>query len=143
MKKFPIGKMTKKERRAYDAALAATKNSFAPYSNFPVGAAIMDETGEIHPGCNVEISSFGLTMCAERSAIFGMVSRVGKRKIDLVCCVLRGGADDGGSCCGACRQVIWDFCFGDKKVPVILADYDGNFRRTTSGRMLPDGFVLT
>src|SRR5215471_9174994 len=90
------------------AAKAAMKNAHAPYSHFRVGAAILTAKGEIFSGCNVENASYGMTVCAERTAIFSAVAKSGpKLKIVAVAVV----NDQGVPCspCGACRQVIYEF----------------------------------
>jgi len=97
------------------AARAVRRHAHAPYSRFAVGAAVRDERGRVHVGCNVENASYGLTICAERVAIFKALSE-GEREFAAIAVV----ADTGSPTppCGACRQIIWEFC-GD--VPVILA----------------------
>lgn len=88
-------------------AVEAKKNSLAPYSKFHVGAALLTENDKIYTGVNVETSSYGLTMCAERTAAFKAISE-GERKFTAI--VL--ASDDPDFCppCGACRQVLWDLC---------------------------------
>ncbi len=88
-----------------DAARAAAGHAYAPYSNFPVGAAVLTSTGEIFTGCNVENAAYGSTLCAERGAVMAMVA-AGFREIDTVAVV--GPA---GPCwpCGSCRQVLAEF----------------------------------
>jgi cytidine deaminase len=97
------------------AALEARKRAHAPYSKFLVGAALEDENGRIHSGCNVENSTYGLTMCAERVAIFKAVSE-GARKFRRIAVA----ADTGRLTppCGSCRQLLWEFC-GDIEVTLI------------------------
>ncbi len=86
-------------------AIAMRKRAVAPYSNYTVGAAVVTKSGEIIGGCNVESSSYGLTCCAERIAIYNALS-AGHKKFT----VLAVATDNGGTPCGACRQVIWDIC---------------------------------
>jgi cytidine deaminase len=89
-----------------EAAEAAARAAYCPYSNFPVGAAVLSSEGEIFAGCNVENASFGLTICAERNAIFQAISK-GRRSIRAVVIVTPiGGLTPP---CGACRQVINEF----------------------------------
>lgn len=90
-----------------EAAFQASKNTYSPYSNYPVGAAILTTTGRMFIGTNVENASYGLTVCAERSAIFNAVSQNGSIKI-LAVAVYTGGIQPGYPC-GACRQVINEF----------------------------------
>jgi cytidine deaminase len=99
-----------------DAALTARHAAYAPYSKFKVGAAVLAESGEIFSGCNVENASYGLTICAERSAVFAAVA-AGLQKFAAVAIATRGGHFP----CGACRQVLIEF--GDD-IAVLLVDAD-------------------
>ena len=107
----------------YDSLIAAAKlareNAHAPYSNFRVGAALRAKSGRIFTGCNVENATLGLTCCAERTAIFKAVSE-GERGFDAISVVT--DTDTLTPPCGACRQLIWEFC-GD--VPVVLSNLKG------------------
>jgi cytidine deaminase len=116
------------------AARQARDNAHAPFSNFRVGAAVRAKSGRIYGGCNVENASYGLSCCAERVAIFKAVSE-GERGFDAIAVVT--DADTLTPPCGACRQIIWEFC-GD--VPVILADLAGNSEQMRSGELLPRPF---
>jgi len=102
-----------------EAALQARENAHAPYSKFKVGAAIEDETGRIHTGCNVENATYGLTICAERVAVFKAVSE-GARKFRRI--AVAADTEVLTPPCGACRQILWEFC-GD--IEVILANPRG------------------
>ena len=124
------------EVKLFNEALLAQKNSFAPYSGYKVGAAILDETGEIHSGCNVENVIY-LAAHAEGSAITAMINNCGKR-IAAVCCV----TIDAGTSCGYCRQLIWEHCDNDVTVPIYLFDENGNGMMTTIGELLPYAFEL-
>jgi cytidine deaminase len=126
--------MISDEQRAalIEAALAVRVKAYAPYSNYPVGAALLMEDGSIVTGVNVENASYGLSMCAERTAVFKAVTE-GYRKILAVAVA----TDNAGSPCGACRQVLTEFA-GD--VPVYLVDAAGNGRDTTLYALLPDHF---
>jgi cytidine deaminase len=97
------------------AALAARENAFAPYSKFRVGAAIEDSGGRIHTGCNVENSTYGLTVCAERVAVFKAISE-GVRKFRRV--AIAADTDALTPPCGACRQILWEFC-GDVEIVLV------------------------
>ena len=97
------------------AALAARENAFAPYSKFKVGAAIEDTDGRIHTGCNVENATYGLTVCAERVAVFKAVSE-GVRKFRRV--AIAADTDALTPPCGACRQILWEFC-GDIEIVLV------------------------
>jgi cytidine deaminase len=102
-----------------DAAKQARENAHARYSNFRVGAALRSTSGRIFTGCNVENASYGLTMCAERVAIFKAISD-GERGFSALAVVT--DADSLTPPCGACRQLIWEFC-GD--IPVTIANLKG------------------
>ena len=98
-----------------EAALAARANSFAPYSKFQVGAAVEDADGRIHTGCNIENATYGLTVCAERVAIFKAISE-GARKFRRV--AVAADTDMLTPPCGACRQILWEFC-GDVEIALV------------------------
>jgi cytidine deaminase len=119
------------KRRAREAAAHA----YAPYSGFRVGAAVLGTNGEIYAGANVENASFGLTICAERSAIFQAVAR-GARRIEAV--VVYTPTPVAASPCGACRQVIHEF--GPDALIVCCTDDDAAERRYTLGELLPGAF---
>lgn len=124
-----------------DAALAARQNAYAPYSNYQVGAAILTQTGNIVSGCNVENASYGLCNCAERNAIFRAVAQEGNQMRVMACVV---ATDDGGTPCGACRQVLAEFAPGGN-VPlcVLLVDKTGQIvHDTTLAELLPMAFTL-
>ena len=94
-------------KKLVDAAKKAQKHSYSPYSRYPVGAAVLMESGRIYSGCNVENASFGLACCAERVAIFNAVCH-GEKKIRAVCVAAKSAKP-----CGACRQVIMEFALKD------------------------------
>lgn len=98
------------------AALEVRRNAHAPFSKFQVGAALEDETGRIHTGCNVENATYGLTLCAERVAVFKAISE-GARKFRRI--AVAADTDVLTPPCGACRQILWEFC-GD--IEIILAN---------------------
>ncbi len=98
-------------------ACEAMQNAYAPYSKYKVGACVEAEDGTLFTGCNVENASYGLTNCAERSAIFALISS-GKRKIKALAVV--GSGDELCTPCGACRQVIREFAIPD--APIYLCD---------------------
>src|ERR1700732_3710519 len=101
------------------AAKQARENAHAPYSNFRVGAALRAGSGRVFGGCNVENATYGLSVCAERTAIFKAISE-GERGFDAISVVT--DTDGLTPPCGACRQLIWEFC-GD--VPVVLSNLKG------------------
>lgn len=91
---------------AVEAAKSACKNAYCPYSKFPVGAAVITEDGEVFSGCNVENASYGLTICAERNALFQAIAK-GKKEVKFV--VIFTPTSTSTTPCGACRQVINEF----------------------------------
>jgi len=91
------------------AAQRAYENAYAPYSNFRVGAAVLLEGGEVFSGCNIENASYGLTNCAERTAIFSAVSELGSRRVKIRAIAVVNDRNVACSPCGACRQVISEF----------------------------------
>lgn len=98
-----------------EAALAARRNAHAPFSKFQVGAALRDITGRIHTGCNVENATYGLTVCAERIAVFKAISE-GARQFTHI--AIAADSDVLTPPCGACRQILWEFC-GDIEVTMV------------------------
>ena len=119
------------------AALAARLNAFAPFSNFLVGAALEDADGRIHTGCNVENATYGLTLCAERVAVFKAISE-GARKFRRVAVA----ADTGTLTppCGACRQILWEFC-GD--VEIVLVNLAGKTETYRLKELFPKPFDVS
>lgn len=118
------------------AATAARERAVAPYSGFHVGAALLASDGRVFGGCNVEAASYGLTCCAERTAVFKAVSE-GARSFRAVAVVT--GAEEPTSPCGACRQVLWDQC---RDIAVVMATTDGKLEETTLATLLPRAFEL-
>jgi cytidine deaminase len=114
------------------AACEVRDRAYAPYSNYSVGAAILTDDGRVFTGVNVENAAYGLTNCAERSAVFSAVTAGARRIVAVVVCT-----DNAGSPCGACRQVLSEFA-GD--IPVWLSDGAGQVRETTLYTLLPDHF---
>ena len=104
-----------------EAALAARQNAHAPFSHFQVGAAVEDDTGRIHTGCNVENATYGLTVCAERVAIFKAISE-GAHIRTFRRVAVAADTDVLTPPCGACRQILWEFC-GD--VEIVLVNLHG------------------
>ncbi|MCJ7801295.1 MAG: cytidine deaminase [Candidatus Marinimicrobia bacterium] len=119
-------------QKLINAAQLAQKNSYSPYSKYKVGAAVLTEDDTIISGCNVESSSYGLTCCAERTALYSAIS-MGHSKFKALAVITK----DGGAPCGACRQVIWDLC-GD--IPIYIASETGELESTTSKKLLPNAF---
>ena len=121
-----------------DKAKEASKNSYSPFSRFAVGAAVMTTNGKIYKGCNVENSSFGLTNCAERTAIFKAVSE-GEREIIAVAIY----SPNSDSCypCGACRQVLYEFQ-GDEQEIEVITETLGTLEIKKLSYFLPNGFRI-
>ncbi len=97
------------------SALDARAHAHATFSNFRVGAALEDDAGRIHTGCNVENATYGLTMCAERVAVFKAISE-GAREFRRI--AVAADTEDLTPPCGACRQILWEFC-GDIEVALV------------------------
>jgi cytidine deaminase len=116
------------------AARAARDHAHAPYSNFRVGAAVRANSGRIFTGCNVENSTYGLTLCAERVAIFKAISE-GERGFDAIAVVT--DTDSLTPPCGACRQIIWEFC-GD--ATVVLSNLQGKTELHRMSALFPKPF---
>jgi len=116
------------------AAAFARENAHPPYSGFKVGAALEDATGRIHTGCNVENATYGLTVCAERVAIWKAMSE-GVRTFRRIAVVT--AAETLTTPCGACRQLLWEFC---GNIEVILGNLQGNMRVVRLADLLPDAF---
>jgi len=119
-----------------NAAKHAYENAYAPYSKFRVGAAILLESGEIFYGCNVENASYGLTNCAERTAIFSAVSALGAKQVKIRALAVVNDREVSCSPCGACRQVIREF---GPAAEVIYLGPDG-IQSSSIQKLLPDSF---
>ncbi len=120
------------ENELIAAAANARAHSYAPYSRYAVGAAVLTSSGRIFTGCNVENASFGATVCAERVALWKAVSE-GEREFVAIAVV----TVNGGSPCGLCRQVMAEFA---PRALVIVADQAGRRRMMTVEELLPDRF---
>jgi len=120
-----------------EAAKRASQNAHVPYSNFPMGAATLIEDGDIYVGCNVENASFGLTNCAERSAIFAAVTD-GCGPGDFEAILIYAPGKDNHAPCGACRQVMSEF-FGPD-TPIYSTCDSGKTVSWTMDSLLPDSF---
>lgn len=115
-------------------AIEAKGKAVPTYSNFHVGAALLTEDGKVYQGCNIEVSSYGLTICAERTAVFKAVSE-GERKFKAIAIA----SDYEGFCppCGACRQVIWDLC-GD--IDFIMINHKNELKTMKMSELIPFSF---
>jgi cytidine deaminase len=129
-----MAKLTDEERQGLiDLAREAQRRAYAPYSHYPVGAALRTRSGRIFTGCNVENAAYPLGMCAERVAIFKAVSE-GEREFDVVAVV----TENGGAPCGGCRQVMAEFGL---ETTVLIADGQGRLVEETSvSGLLPGAF---
>ena len=128
-----------KKNKLIDLALKARKSAYCPYSHYAVGAAVLTSSGKIYSGCNVENSSYGLSICAERNAIFNAVA-CGDKKITALCVATKSPKP-----CGACRQVLMEFA--GHASPVLLVDVSlkdpfSNVLETTAAHLLPWAFVF-
>ena len=121
-------------------AMAVMKNAYAPYSEFTVGAALLTKKGKVYTGCNIENSSYSVTNCAERTALFCAVKN-GERQFSAIAVVggKKGRVENYCSPCGVCRQALREFC--DKNFKIYL--YNGvEIKTYTLGELLPESFEL-
>lgn len=127
--------LTNEERQALiDVGNSARQRAYAPYSNYPVGAALRTKTGRIYTGVNVENAAYPQTMCAERVAIFKAISE-GEKEFEVISVI----TDNGGSPCGGCRQVMAEFALD---MIVLMADGNGKLiKETTVKELLPEAFT--
>ncbi|WP_196593635.1 cytidine deaminase [Pectinatus sottacetonis] len=121
------------EKELVEAAKRARQFAYSPYSNFKVGAAVLTKSGKIYSGCNIENASYGITNCAERTAIFKAVSE-GER--DFLALAVAADTDKPTAPCGACRQVIAEF----KINKIIMANVRGDTKVVTLEELLPFPF---
>lgn len=122
-------------RKLVDVANQALNDTYTPYSHFPVGAALLGENGEIFKGVNIENVSFGLTNCAERTAIF-TATAAGQRHFHGL--VISGRTDEPIAPCGACRQVMVEFF--DPEMPIWLINEQGKEIETNIAELMPGSF---
>ena len=119
-------------KRLIKVAIEMRNNSYSPYSNYRVGAAVETVSGEIFGGCNVESSSYGLTCCAERVALYHAISKGHNRFRSMAI-----STENGGMPCGACRQVIWDLC---NEIKIHICDSEKELKTIASSKLLPEAF---
>lgn len=122
------------KKQLVQAALEAKKKAYAPYSQFSVGASLLTKSGKIFTGCNVEIATYGGTICAERTAIVKAISE-GEKEFQALCCV--ADMEDYCTPCGICRQFIYEF---GAEIEVIMANKDGKYRSASIAELLPHAF---
>jgi cytidine deaminase len=128
--------MTDREREELVRMAAAARDaSYAPYSGYRVGAALLGASGQVYTGCNVENAAYSPTICAERVAVAKAVCE-GEREFTALAVV----TEDGAAPCGVCRQVLGEFA---EEMSIVIADEQGNTRETTLSELLPDSFSLT
>ncbi|MCH5199326.1 MAG: cytidine deaminase [Oscillospiraceae bacterium] len=118
------------------AAKEALQNSYSPYSNYKVGAALLTEQGKIFTGCNVENGSYGASNCAERTAVFKAVSE-GQRRFTAIA-IAAEDTETPPFPCGICRQVISEFC--SQETPVLIYDGNGAVYNAELGELIPHAF---
>lgn len=116
-------------------AKEAQQRAAAPYSNFQVGAAVAGKSGKIYAGCNIEVSSYSLTICAERVAIFKAIS---EGETEFTYMVVMAKTKDFCPPCGACRQVLIDYA---PHIEIILVNSDGKTKQTNIAKLLPEAFT--
>ena len=126
--------MKHKPNNLIEAAKSGREKAVAPYSNFKVGAAVETANGKIFTGCNIENASYGLTICAERVAIWKAVS---EGEHDFISIAVVADTEEPTPPCGACRQIIWEFC-GD--IPVTMANLQGKSETLRMSELLPRAF---
>lgn len=124
-------------KKLIEEAIKARKNSYSPYSKFSVGAAILLKDGEIVHGTNIENVSYGLTMCAERSALFSAYSK-GYKKEDIKAMAIVANTKDAVSPCGACRQVMSELL--NSGTPIYLGNLNNDIKEVTIEELLPNYF---
>jgi len=117
-----------------ESAIKAKRNALPTYSNFYVGSAVLTNTNKVYTGCNIESSSYSLTICAERTAIFKAISE-GEREFKAI--AVAGNTEDFISPCGACRQIISDLC---GEVDIILVNSNGDYIVKKTSELLPLAF---
>lgn len=131
-------KLSPEDQALVQAARAARQYAYAPYSDYPVGAAVRTADGRVFTGCNVENASYGLSICAERVAVFNAIA-AGAREIAAVAVC----TPDGGTPCGACRQVLTEFASKPENCTVWVVKPDELLARYTLTELLPYRFRLS
>lgn len=124
-------------QRLVRTAEGVRENAYAPYSKFRVGAAVLANDGKVYAGCNVENASYGMTICAERSALFAAVADLGQA-LEVGALVIVGPSSQLASPCGACRQVIAELA----RDGIVIFSSNNGFEHRTADELLPDTFDL-
>ncbi len=136
-----VQKMEYKAEELAEKAVQARQNAYCPYSGFAVGAALLGASGRVYTGCNVENASYGLSLCAERGAVMQALAAGERRFVALaVAGGGQAGLEAGVTPCGACRQVLCEFCGQD--FPVILVNPGETLENHSLGELLPLAFAL-
>lgn len=123
------------DKELFRMAVKASENAYAPFSNFHVGAALLAKDGTVHTGVNIENSSYGATICAERTAMVKAISE-GCREFDSIAIAGNGGTSWP---CGICRQFMYEFC---PDIRVISGEGEDDLKVYTLKELLPEGFKL-
>lgn len=124
-------------RRLMEQAIEARKRAYVPYSQFQVGAALLDSQDGVHAGCNIENASYSPTNCAERTALFRAIAD-GHEARSFKAIAVVGNTDEPITPCGVCRQVLVELCSPD--MPVIMGNMEGDWRISTVAELLPGAF---
>lgn len=142
MKRTPVPSSARPawERALVQCAVRAAGRSYSPYSHFPVGAAVLMSGRRVFTGCNIENASYGLTVCAERAAVFAAAA-AGERRLKAVAVV--GGQGKAARPCGACLQVLAEFAGPDLVILLAPLDAPDRVERLTLAECLPHAFALT
>ena len=119
-------------KKVIKSAIKMSEKAYAPFSQYKVGSAIETLSGKIIGGCNIESSSYGLTCCAERVAIFRAIAE-GYNQFKSIAVATKNA----GMPCGACRQIIWELC---GEIPVYICDMNGWVKTVSSSQLIPDAF---
>ena len=120
------------KNKVIELAIKMCEKSHAPFSNYKVGSSVETSAGEIVGGCNIESSSYGLTCCAERVALFRAIAE-GYSQFKSIAVATKNA----GMPCGACRQIIWEFC---GKIPVYVCNLKGLVKTISSNKLIPNAF---
>jgi cytidine deaminase len=126
--------MKEPNQNLVEAAIQAREKAQALYSQFKVGSALLAEDGRVFTGCNLESSSYGLTICAERVALFKALSEGAKKFVRIV---VAADTQELTAPCGACRQVMWDFC-GD--IEIVMTNLSGKSKAVRLSQLFPEPF---
>lgn len=125
------------EKQLIKEGFKAQKLAYIPYSKFPVGAAVLLKNGKVIHGANIENAAYGVTMCAERNAVYSTMCQ-GYKKSDIVAVAITANTQPVASPCGACRQVLFELL--NKNTTILLANHKGEIIKTTAAELLPLGF---